>query len=567
MLILDIPSDFDGVTIKIPLYHRGHLSLFPEAKVWLCLLPGAQGGQFLPEIVISPIDYESWGDLWRISITLHDRIGLVHDIFQILADQDLNIIAAESSSMERQRLHSIEILVNANKYGGDGGTEERSSGKVEELKDLRRAILARVLQEIAFLPSGEPRLKIRRLRHLFEAMRSFNEAKKTKAYLPTFKPVVGHTEVRRIERKGVTITLPAELRKSLLTALGTTKKKDNAGQYLLISNTADRFLRVYFVKESDVIVAPTILHDDEVGALAAITGALQAERFNILTSLSRLYKWGAQAHSEFVLQPPPDLKKATSKAIKRRIKDALSTRELVTRLKIAVCYPNNYHPPLRPTKLQVTRPAKRTRHTDDISPDESTQSILDRQIRRLLQVASKPARTPDDVWRYRLGRDLMFEEEGTLGLARRSSIRNSLFISCAYHNQKTFDRVVRTAKANRFNVITAKDSLPVNLGNRPGIIKQIDENCTHFLGVWSEDGGTRVKEGEYFPSPWLYWELGVANALGLHCHLLISEKIMKDAWARLIPDSPHTFYSSGDFESQLKSALKKLQALLPTRSS
>lgn len=396
MLILDIPSDFDGVTIKIPLYHRGHLSLFPEAKVWLCLLPGVQGGQLLPEIVISPIDYESWGDLWRISITLHDRIGLVHDVFQILADQDLNIIAAESSSMERQRLHSIEMLVNANKYGSDGGTEERSGGTVEELKDLRRAILARVLQEIAFLPSGEPRLKIRRVRHLFEAMHSFNEAKKEMAYLtPAFKPVVGHAEVRRIEHHGVTITLPAELRRSLLTALGTTKKTDKAGKYLLISNTSDRFLRVYFVKESDVIVAPTILHDDEVGALAVITGALQAEGFNILTSLSRLYKWGAQAHSEFVLQPPPDLKKATTKAIERRIREALSTRELVQRFKVAICYPKNYHLPLRPTKLQVlTRRVKGTRAPRIFRPMSRPSSYL---IGSSADSSSLPASRPTHV--------------------------------------------------------------------------------------------------------------------------------------------------------------------------
>lgn len=160
----------------------------------------------------------------------------------------------------------------------------------------------------------------------------------------------------------------------------------------------------------------------------------------------------------------------------------------------------------------------------------------------------------------------MLEEEVTTGLARRSNIRNSLFISCAYQNEKTFERVVKTAKGNRFNVITAKDSLPADRTNRAGIMMKMDESCTHFLGVWSEDGGTQVKEGEYFPSPWLYWELGVANALGLHCHLLISDKIMKEAWARLVPDSPHTFYSTGNFESQLKSALKKLQALLPTRS-
>src|SRR2546426_46273 len=117
MNILDKPALFDGSTIRVPLYHRGHLSLFPGAKVWLCLIPRTGENQFT-ELIISPIHYDAWTDLWRISITLNDRIGLVHELFQILADNEINIVTAESTTRERMSLHSIEIIANAKLYNG-----------------------------------------------------------------------------------------------------------------------------------------------------------------------------------------------------------------------------------------------------------------------------------------------------------------------------------------------------------------------------------------------------------------------------------------------------------------
>lgn len=181
MLILDKPREFDGRDVKVPLYHRGHLSLFPGAKVWLCLLPGGRGGAVLPELVISPIHFDSWPDLWRIRIALVERPGLVHDVFEVLREHSVNILASESSSMEWQRLHSIEIIVDACRYSsveGDGRHEDRSTGQIDELSGLRRAILSRVMGDICFDALERPRISIRRIRNLFEARRAFDAAQR-----------------------------------------------------------------------------------------------------------------------------------------------------------------------------------------------------------------------------------------------------------------------------------------------------------------------------------------------------------------------------------------------------
>jgi hypothetical protein len=94
MLILDKPRPFSGDQLIVPLYHRGHLSLLKGTKIWLCLLPGSEP-QNAPEIIISPINYDAWSDLWRISVTTQERSGVVNKI--LLALQKLNVVAEEQA--------------------------------------------------------------------------------------------------------------------------------------------------------------------------------------------------------------------------------------------------------------------------------------------------------------------------------------------------------------------------------------------------------------------------------------------------------------------------------------
>lgn len=568
MLILDKPRPFDGSTITLPLYHRGHLSLFPGAKVWLCLLPASETG--MPEIVVSPIHHDNWSDLWRISITLHDRTGLVHDIFKILADRSMNIIGAESTSLERQHLYSIEIMANAKDYSSlfDGTHADRSSGKVRELKDLRKTILARILRDIAFLPSNEPRLTIRRVQHLFDARRAYESAM-DKA--PSgMKPVFGKSVVQKLSvdqrvvddkknRPSVLMNLPREMG-SVLQRLRARQphKSTPMGQYLMVSDTTDRFLRIYFVEG---LIAPAILHEDEIGALAAITGALHKAKFNILTTLARQYRWGEQAHTEFVLQTMQRLpaKQTTEKILE----SALSAPDL-SHFKLRLGYPDRYVGPIRTKRLHrdIRRPKKTSRVDssalrENDGDDDSTEKILAREQRALTKRIRQLNATPEDLQRFKLVSDLI-KEEAIAGIEGRKRIRNLLFVSTSFHDQKMLDKVRREAKAHHFEVITAKELAGQDPTNRKGIVRLIKTFCTHFLGVWTDEGSP----AKGMPSSWLYWELGVAETANppLRFELLISDKLKKASWERLVPEKPHTFYSGSDFETQLRKALKKLQA-------
>lgn len=563
MIILDKPRPFKSPTIDIPLYHRGHLSLFKGAKVWLCLLPSIQKEQF-PELIVSPIHHESWSDLWRISITLNERVGLIHDIFKILADNSINIITAESTSRERQTLHSIEIIVSAQEYGSpynDGTHEERSNGDLEELTDLRREILAHLIDDIAFLPSGQPRLRIRRVRHLLNARRSYNQALTHVQRGRASRPIIKDTNVSKTASGKVTITLPDQVKNHLFDWLKIAHSSGKAsGRYLMVSNTTDRFLRIYFMKETETVIAPTIEHQDEIGALAAITETLHNADFNILTSLSRLYQWGSLARTEFVLQPPEDLRVSGNIAvIKQRLESSLRTPALVDDYSVRIGYPENYVTPVKTKKLSLPVTSRKRMNPSadsNLNKDRSTESILSSRYRELNQRISQPNAVADDILKHQLVQSLIAEQKA-ISTAKQTGVRGTLFISYNFKEGDLFGVVLKQAKKSHFNIITGEDLVGAP-NNRNGIIRLITR-CTHFLGIWTHEGGHPF-EDKFFPSPWLHWELGVADAFGKRWELLISDDVHPDAWRRIAAEKPHSIFKLSNLEQKIQSALRTLSS-------
>lgn len=567
MNILDKPAPFNGSNISLPLYHRGHVSLFPGAKVWLCLLPGNESSQQPTELVISPIKHDAWSDLWRISITLKERVGLVHDVFRILSANSFNIVTAESATKDWMKLHSIEIIANARLYINplDQTSEERSTGQWDELEGLRAELLARLIDDVALLPNGEPRLRIRRVRSLLNARQSYNEAVAHFVDSEAARPIVRESKVVKLPNKRVVITLPKELQESIRVALGSVAKDNTTpyGRYLTISNTSERFIHVYFMKDTDSIISPTIEHLNEIGALTKITAAIQNAGFNILTTLSRPYEWETKAHTEFVLQPPQSFLAVTDQGkIKRHLEQALSTHELVNSYGLRVGYPVGYVTPFKTKKLKLKGNGKQiisnpTKNMSDGSEEQpSINKIISSKKRKLdRRRVNRGELSIDARLRYQILEELELDLQGFPGPPQDGRKRGRLFISYSFKETDLISHVTKVAKRQHFEVVLAK-----NLGRaettREGIMA-IMEDCTHFLGIWTEEGGTKV-DGGFFPSPWLHWEWGVADAMGLIWRLLISSKIDEQAWSRIAGSTPHNIFTTASFEEQLKNALRLL---------
>lgn len=140
--------------------------------------------------------------------------------------------------------------------------------------------------------------------------------------------------------------------------------------------------------------------------------------------------------------------------------------------------------------------------------------------------------------------------------------RITLFVSYAFKDEERFNRLQKSARGMGFLVTTGKQ-LGAASTNCDGI-RRLMKQCTHFLGIWSEDGGIQVGHGEnarWWPSPWLHWELGVAECLGLQWRLLISDTIEKDAWQKIAGTTPHGFFSKTNFDKQFPEALKILKSM------
>jgi hypothetical protein len=154
---------------------------------------------------------------------------------------------------------------------------------------------------------------------------------------------------------------------------------------------------------------------------------------------------------------------------------------------------------------------------------------------------------------------LLFQEEASAERARFP-----LFISYAFRDEDRFQRISRSAAHRKFEVVTGRD-LGGEMDSRDGI-KRLMEGCECFLGVWTEAGGVEMKDGSWWPSPWLLWELGVAESRNLPFKLLISDQVNEKVWQKLVPSQPHIIFSAANFDKKLKDALKALRGLLLRRS-
>ncbi len=129
----------------------------------------------------------------------------------------------------------------------------------------------------------------------------------------------------------------------------------------------------------------------------------------------------------------------------------------------------------------------------------------------------------------------------------------TLFIPCQYEGNQL--AIIRAkAEGMGFSVVTGEDLFREDTIT-VGLLKRIFA-CTHFLGVWSREGAEEVGPRPW-PSPWLLWEFGVAEAFGLTWRLLISNQIDVAAWKRVAPHRQHAIFGL-EFETKLEKILDVL---------
>src|SRR6185295_5234238 len=113
MFILDWPRITKNWRIRLPLYHRGHLSLYPGTTVYLAPVHRQGAGmKHLPEVLGTTIQQASWPTVYRISVALYDAPGVLHSILASIALHGGNVLNLDSSSTDQESLHHVEIVVD-----------------------------------------------------------------------------------------------------------------------------------------------------------------------------------------------------------------------------------------------------------------------------------------------------------------------------------------------------------------------------------------------------------------------------------------------------------------------
>lgn len=570
MIILDIPRRFSGAYVEVPTYHRAHLSLAPEAQVHLCLLPrhmsatNSRGSVPLPELIVSPIDLNHWTSIWRLTVFLRERPGLVHDVYDTLMRHGINVLAAESTNMEEQQLHYVEMIIDVEDAADHERPAESAARRVERVE---WSILARLFDDIVFAADGLPRLKIRPVQNLWHAKSVYlRELANYEEGLP-FKPLADTARARLSQPSGegrhLRIPLPKSMREAIarVTAVEREGHHTDYGYHLRVSDTKDRFLRVFFFRTSDAVIHARIEHTEQRGALATITGALRDHGFDILTSFSSLYEHKKRATFEVVVRAPA-LHGKSAEALKAYLESALQSPHCLD-YELEVGYPRNYGPQWSKKRLEPRPPQLDFRERPDIEAENDTANSLANMYSGL------QARFDEFVRRIQ-GGSLLGVDQAKWTLVNRlltqfrrwssSAHSKALFVSCQFKNPNLFGAVRQAAECAdlKFTVVTGENlvGFPTKI---EGLINRIG-SCTHYLGVWSIEGAERLGE-QYWPSPWLLWEWGVACALGLKWRLLISKAISTESWSKIRHDQQHEIFSEQDFETRLRSVLTNLANL------
>lgn len=525
------------------------VSLIKETKIWLCFIPKNDNGIPNPELIISPIDFSAWDDLWRIAITLEDKIGVVNEILQTIKENGINILSLETNSINSQNLHQIELIVDARRYSNTPYDklyyDRKDNLEINQLRDLKRQIIARVVDNIHFV-GIKPRIKINRIYGLYDAAYTFTKYQKDYPTHKYLSPKFGTTFVNSTEKKELypsKITLPKTIRESLISCLTQGKKDKSAKEikYLPISDTKDRFLRVYFFHKDDKVISFTLQHREIVGAVATITSSISAAHFNILTSHSRVDKFGEKAITDFVVIHP-EKDNLTLNELIEKLENALSNKELINVYEVKICYPDKYNSNANFKKLELSDSLVYLKESK-----ETTESRLLLKYQELDE--NKNDLSEKDKLRLNLLAKLLREEN----LREPASGKKSVFVSLPFDNSNLTQIVEGMLSNHNLDSVTGwdlsqGDTIREELKNRI-------ENCDFFLGIWTKDKGIKAYNDKWFPSPWLFWEWGIAEGKNKISRLILSKDIENDILQRIASDQPHLNYKH-DIKKPLEKAIR-----------
>ncbi len=124
-------------------------------------------------ILLSNFDPNHWGDIWRLEFDVHDRIGILSELFGILADYRIQLLSCEASPSDVEGYHTISAFFNFHYYldSLSQSSRDRIDKRAVASSDFEAEIIVSFLDDMFFRDDNLPRLRVRRVeeyRRLFK---------------------------------------------------------------------------------------------------------------------------------------------------------------------------------------------------------------------------------------------------------------------------------------------------------------------------------------------------------------------------------------------------------------
>lgn len=548
MLILDIPrrAPEEVRYIEVPVYHRPHLGLSMARSLHACLLPNAavrsQIGKepATPELLLSVVPFECWDRAWRLTLEVRDRPGLLHDLATVMHHFHAEMVFCESGATQEASIHSIEALFHI--------------AINEHVERLRWALGAAFCKDMSF-GKDEARLSVQPVHTLHHARRRYNQlqndslfatlAQSSYSFSPLHATVTVETsEDPQTSRHVMRARLEGPLRervKQCVREIAPGHNRDNFGYLVRMSDTKDRYLRVLFLRQSDPFIHARIEYIAGQEAYVGILGLLKQGGYNVLSS-SLTHSGGRRTRLEVVAHAPVALG-PTIDDIKDHLRLCLA--EVPGRPEITLTFPSGYQSPATAEPIECTNPhpfhAVSTGYFF-----QGLENSVEAALGDLERDIDNGSEDVDLRQRKNFLRDLNRKFRGEI----RPKPARTLFIS-ARLAERELKLAAEVAKRHGFIVFTG-DDVSEDPSLRQGIVTRID-GCSHFLGVWTLPDGPAPP----WPSPWVVWEAGVAEAGNKVTALLVDHRLLAEV-RRVYYEPEILHFGADDFEAQLHKAIKQL---------
>jgi hypothetical protein len=222
---------------------------------------------------ISPFAPDRWIDLWQLELVFTERSGILAELMKFLKTQAIVPVVAETCSVDSGERHKTTILCDCRDYKGgslDCDLNARASRDRMELNELRAAIAVEFIGDLAFPNGVDPHISLVRNDGHFRAARLLDGRR---------RPPIP------VEVERGTLALPKAIAQQIE---GIMRVELAATRYLVISDSAERTLRVFFVPDSMMIAHVTAsLHGPTPDLLTATLATLHGSGFDIVSSRLR----------------------------------------------------------------------------------------------------------------------------------------------------------------------------------------------------------------------------------------------------------------------------------------